>query len=120
MSVHDELRSLQRCLDDLRRCVGRVERELGDDGGLEIRRVRLDTDRLRESVALLNDTLDSRSTTQTQTPTPAPAPTPTPAVIYVPDTPYDPALWADADDEGVGTRYGSGRHPHGTGSGTPT
>lgn len=100
MSVHDELRSLQRCVDDLRRSVGRLERELGTDGGLEMRRVRLDTDRLRESVALLEESSSSASAP------PVPPAPPAPPVILVPDTPYDSALWADADDEGLGARYG--------------
>ncbi|MFE1842992.1 hypothetical protein, partial [Streptomyces sp. NPDC059515] len=55
MSVHDELTSVQRCLDDLMRSVGRLEKQLGS-GGLEMRRVRTDTDHLRESVALLRET----------------------------------------------------------------
>jgi hypothetical protein len=122
MSVHDELRSLQRCVDDLSRSVGRLERGLGADGGLELRRVRLDADRLKDSVALLQETTDSSPTSSPRqkpnanpsNPSDGSAPsTPTPPVILVPDTPYDSALWADADDEGLGARYGS-QHPHGT------
>ena len=53
MSVHDDLTSVQRCLDDLARSVGRLEQQMG--GGLEMRRVRTDADHLRESVALLRE-----------------------------------------------------------------
>lgn len=52
MSVHDELATVQRCLDDLMRSVGRLEKQLGS-GSLELRRVRSDTNHLRESLALL-------------------------------------------------------------------
>ena len=55
MSVHDELTSVQRCLDDLIRSVGRLEKQMGS-GGLEMRRVRADANHLRESVALLRET----------------------------------------------------------------
>jgi len=94
MSVHDELTSVQRCLDDLNRSVGRLEQQLGS-GGLEIRRVRTDADHLRESVALLRET------------TAAPASQQRPELVTIPDTPYDTTLWTDTDDEGLGAR---GRH----------
>lgn len=53
MSVHDDLTSVQRSLDDLQRSVRRLEQQMG--AGLEMRRVRADADHLRESVALLRD-----------------------------------------------------------------
>jgi Tfp pilus assembly protein PilO len=90
MSVHDDLMAVQRCLDDLYRSVGRLERQLG--GGLEMRRVRVDTDHLGESVALLREAV---------TTPPAPA---RPDLVTIPDTPYDPSLWIDSDDEGLGAR----------------
>ncbi len=55
MSVHDELTTVQRCLDDLVRSVGRLEKQLGS-GSLEVRRVRSDANHLRESLALLRET----------------------------------------------------------------
>ncbi|MGX4690036.1 hypothetical protein [Streptomyces sp. JNUCC 63] len=90
MSVHDDLTSVQRALDDLLRSVGRLEQQLS--GGLEIRRVRTDADHLRESVALLREV--SRS----------PAATQTPALVTISDAPYDISLWTDSDDEGLGAR----------------
>ncbi|MFD7699121.1 hypothetical protein [Streptomyces caelestis] len=92
MSVHDELTSVQRCLDDLVRSVGRLERQLGS-GGLEMRRVRTDTDHLRESVALLRETAAVGA-----------APQKRPDLVTISDTPYDPSLWVDTDDEGLGAR----------------
>ncbi|NEA90517.1 hypothetical protein G3I38_04150 [Streptomyces sp. SID7958] len=92
MSVHDELTSVQRCLDDLMRSVGRLEKQLGS-GGLEMRRVRTDTDHLRESVALLRETAAG-----------PPGAPPRPDLVTISDTPYDPSLWIDTDDEGLGAR----------------
>ncbi|MDG9716429.1 hypothetical protein [Streptomyces sp. DH24] len=91
MSVHDDLTSVQRCLDDLNRSVGRLEKQLGS-GGLEMRRVRTDAEHLRESVALLRA---AAATPATQN---------RPELVTISDTPYDPALWTDSDDEGLGAR----------------
>ncbi|MFF8030195.1 MULTISPECIES: hypothetical protein [unclassified Streptomyces] len=92
MSVHNELASVQRCLDDLVRSVGRLEKQLGS-GGLEMRRVRADTDHLRESVALLRETAASGTAPQARS-----------DLVTISDTPYDPSLWVDTDDEGLGAR----------------
>lgn len=92
MSVHDELASVQRSLDDLIRSVGRLEKQLGS-GGLEMRRVRSDTNHLRESVALLRETATAGTTAPKR-----------PDLVTISDTPYDPTLWVDSDDEGLGVR----------------
>jgi regulator of replication initiation timing len=91
MSVHDELTSVQRSLDELFRSLGRLEKQLGT-GGLEMRRVRADANHLRESVALLRDAAAS------------PAAPKRPELVTISDTPYDSALWSDSDDEGLGAR----------------
>ncbi|MBB5936701.1 hypothetical protein [Streptomyces zagrosensis] len=91
MSVHDDLTAVQRSLNDLVRCVGRLEQQVGSDG-LDIRRVRTDADHLRESVALLRASAP-----------PEPA---RPKRVPIPDTPYDAALWVGAEDEGLGSREG--------------
>ncbi|MFF1467147.1 hypothetical protein ACIOFV_03320 [Streptomyces mirabilis] len=89
MSVHDDLTSVQRCIDDLVRSVGRLEQQIGA-GGLEMRRVRADADHLRESVALLRESAPGLS------------PPRRPDLVPIPDTPYDSSLWTDSDDEGLG------------------
>jgi hypothetical protein len=91
MSVQDDLTAVQRCLDDLSRAVGRLEKQLGT-AGLEMRRVRTDANHLRESVALLRDAAASPATQRK------------PELVTIPDTPYDDSLWIDTDDEGLGAR----------------
>ncbi|MET7456430.1 hypothetical protein ABZT03_32020 [Streptomyces sp. NPDC005574] len=91
MSVHDDLTSVQRCLEDLNRSVKRLEQQLGR-GGLEMRRVRADTDHLRESVALLREAAPALGGPRR------------PDLVSIPDTPYDNSLWTDSDDEGLGAR----------------
>jgi hypothetical protein len=91
MSVHDDLTAAQRSFDELTRAVGRLEKHLG--GSLDIRRMRAGTDHLRESLALLVE-----STPQGRTRMPDHRP----EMILIPDAPYNTALWADAEDEGLG------------------
>ncbi|MDI3403565.1 hypothetical protein [Streptomyces cavernicola] len=88
MSLQDDLTAVQRCLDELVRSVGRLEQHVG--GGVDLRRVRTDTDHLRDSLALLREAA------------PELASRPRPEVIHIPDQPYDRALWSDVDDEGLG------------------
>ncbi|MFE7840994.1 hypothetical protein ACFU53_34540 [Streptomyces sp. NPDC057474] len=91
MSVHDDLTSVRRCLDELTRSVRRLEQQLGG-GGLEIRRVRTDADHLRESIALLGEAAPGLAKPRR------------PDLVPIPDTPYDTSLWTDSDDEGLGAR----------------
>ncbi|MEV7196729.1 hypothetical protein AB0N81_33750 [Streptomyces sp. NPDC093510] len=99
MALHDELTAVQRCVDDLVRTVGRLEQQAGADiAGVDVRRVRTDTDHLRESVALLRAAASP----------PSPRPEPTRRdFVTISDTPYDRSLWTntgDVDDEGLGGR----------------
>ncbi|MER5293772.1 hypothetical protein ABT382_17090 [Streptomyces pharetrae] len=91
MSVHEELATVQRCLDDLNRAVNRLEQQMG--GGLDIRRVRADCEHLRASAALLRETASGRLADRRQD-----------QLVTISDTPYDVALWTDSDDEGLGAR----------------
>ncbi|MFF3407457.1 hypothetical protein ACFYW8_14885 [Streptomyces sp. NPDC002742] len=104
MSVHDDLTSVQRSLDELQRSVRRLEQQMG--AGLEMRRVRADADHLRESVALLREATSPSARRPTG---PGPAVTASgrlPDLVPVPDTPYDSSLWTDSDDEGLGAHHG--------------
>ncbi|HCA85981.1 MAG TPA: hypothetical protein DEQ61_11070 [Streptomyces sp.] len=91
MSLHDDLRAAQRCLDDLARSVGRLEQQVGE--GPDIRRVRSDTDHLLESLALLKETTPDRTLPEAGA-----------DVIIIPEAPYNNALWTDVDEEGIGAR----------------
>jgi hypothetical protein len=105
MSVHDDLTSVQRCLDDLQRSVRRLEQQMGT--GLEMRRVRADADHLRESLALLREATASPSPGRPAGPGRAGPPSGRlPDLVSIPDTPYDSSLWTDSDDEGLGAHHG--------------
>ncbi|MFF3614445.1 hypothetical protein [Streptomyces sp. NPDC002580] len=105
MSVHDDLTSVQRCLDDLQRSVRRLEQQMG--AGLEIRRVRADADHLRESVALLREATAPPFSMPSAAPGRAGPPAGRlPDLVSISDTPYDSSLWTDADDEGLGAHHG--------------
>ncbi|MGY0018438.1 hypothetical protein [Streptomyces sp. cg35] len=90
MSLNDDLTVIQRCVDDLARAVGRIQPQLG---GPDLRRVRADTDHLRESVALLRASATAPD-----------GPHRPQGLVPIPDTPYDSSLWTDSDDEGLGAR----------------
>lgn len=90
MSLQEDLQSAQRCLQELGRTLGSLEKQLGDT--IDLRRVRADTDHLRASLA------------QLRAATPAATPGTRPEVIRIPDKPYDSSLWSDVDDEGLGVR----------------
>ncbi|KUF16278.1 MULTISPECIES: hypothetical protein [Streptomyces] len=95
MALHDDLTAIQHCVDELVRTVGRVEQRSGTElAGVDFRRVRMDTDHLRESVALLRAAATA----------PPARPEARPDLVTIPDTPYDRSLWTDSDDEGLGAR----------------
>ncbi|WP_306317921.1 MULTISPECIES: hypothetical protein [unclassified Streptomyces] len=89
MSLHDDLTAVQRCVDDLARAVGRIGPQVG---GPDLRRVRADTDHLRESVALLRESAEGQEKPRH------------PELVTISDAPYDRSLWIDTDDEGLGAR----------------
>ncbi|HWC83281.1 MAG TPA: hypothetical protein VG756_25265 [Pseudonocardiaceae bacterium] len=92
-----ELTHLQRTIAELRQCVGSLKAQYGDS--TEVRRLANDVDRLG---------IDAEDIAQLPTPRSPRLPLGgKPEKVVVPDTPYDPALWLGADDEGVG-----GIHPH--------
>ncbi|MCF3174639.1 hypothetical protein BX264_4665 [Streptomyces sp. 2333.5] len=96
MSLKDDLTAVERSLDDLARTVGKLEAQLGKS--LDIRRVRSDTDHLRESLGLLKQSAGAG-----RPPRPGAA---TQEMVSISDAPYNSALWTDAQDEGLGSRNG--------------
>lgn len=92
-----EVAALHRAIGQLQRCVADLRTQYGDSA--EVRRLVNDVERLDIDAA----DLPGRPTP----PKPRDGQSGKPDVVVVPDTPYDPALWLGADDEGVG-----GIHPH--------
>jgi hypothetical protein len=86
-----ELPRVRHLLDDLDRTVRAAEQLYGQS--LEVRRVRADLDHLRESFSLLSEAYAAQGSTARPM-----------APVPIPDTPYDPSLWQDAEDEGVGSQ----------------
>ncbi|GAB3722821.1 hypothetical protein GCM10027598_38020 [Amycolatopsis oliviviridis] len=84
-----EIAELRRAIGQLRQCVGALRSRYGDASA--VRRLANDVERL-----------DIDATDLDTTPHAVPAQAKAAERVPVPDTPYDPALWHGADDEGVG------------------
>nr|WP_042406469.1 hypothetical protein [Streptacidiphilus carbonis] len=89
-----------RCLEELDRALSDSRLRLG--GGLDVRRVRTDLVHLRESLALLAASVAATAEGGAGS---GRMPGPRAGVVEIADTPYDPAMWRDADDEGIGCRH---------------
>ncbi|WP_436787544.1 hypothetical protein [Yinghuangia sp. YIM S10712] len=91
-TVDDDLIRARRKLDELDRVLRSVRSRVGNT--LDIRRVCGDVERLRDSLALLAE----------HTPRAIRTGPPQPRTDLEPlsELPYDPGLFADADDEGIG------------------
>ena len=85
-----EIANLRRAIGQLRQCITALESQYGD--ATVVKRLVNDLERLD---------IDAEDLGQSR-PTPAPRSAEPMEVVVVPDTPYDPALWHGADDEGVG------------------
>jgi hypothetical protein len=84
-----EIMELRRTIGQLRQCVGALRARYGDASA--VRRLANDVERLDIDAAELDAAIP-----------PVPAQAKAADRVVVPDTPYDPALWHGADDEGVG------------------
>ncbi|HSY16508.1 MAG TPA: hypothetical protein VK816_11010 [Jatrophihabitantaceae bacterium] len=95
MAVTSELSTLHRTVEELRRCVGSLRSRYGDIPA--VRRIAGDVDRIDLDAADLDHVSPAQTPPDTQ-------------LQILDDTPPDPALWADADDEGIGGyHHGTGR-----------
>jgi hypothetical protein len=79
-------------LDALDHTLRAAQHRLG--GGLDVRRVRTDLDHLRESLALLAESVAARVAADRAH-----------EMVEIEDTPYDPEMWRGIDDEGIGCRH---------------
>lgn len=89
MASTTELTDVHRVLGQLRTRVGVLRSRYGDAAA--VRRLSNDVERLEIDLAELAALPAPRHPGETAGET-----------VLVPDTPYDPSLWRDADDEGVG------------------
>lgn len=87
-----EITEIQRLLVQLRSNASALRAQYGDTPA--VRRIHNDLERLDIDIAELSAIL----------PAPRVSVESRQDVVIVPDTPYDPALWKDADDEGLGGR----------------
>lgn len=96
--ANTEMTDLRRTIGQLRQCIGTLRSRYGDAPA--VRRLAMDIDRLEV------DTEDFEGAPPVPVQT---KPADRSNVVVVPDTPYDPSLWADADDEGLGGYHGERR-----------
>lgn len=92
MSVHDDLAAAGHALDALQAAVSGLTAHFPDS---------LDLRRLREDVARVGADLDLLCAA-------APGP-PAPEAVPAAGGDYDPAFWADGDDEDIGSQPHQGR-----------
>jgi|KBSSwiStaDraftv2_1062776.scaffolds.fasta_scaffold01702_16 hypothetical protein len=90
-----EVRAVNRAIDELRMRVREARAAFGDAPALQ--RLINDVERLEIDVREL-DAVAATATVR--------ASAPAMPRITIPDTPADPAMWVDADDEGIGGYHG--------------
>ncbi|MFP5336671.1 MAG: hypothetical protein ACLGIV_15300 [Actinomycetes bacterium] len=89
MTVKDDLAAAARAVADLRNATAGLEARLGNT--VDVRRLKDDVARFTADLQLIAH--------GTQVDVAGPQET-----VYIPEGDYDPSLWADAEDEGLGTR----------------
>jgi hypothetical protein len=94
MPATSELTVLHRALDELRSVVDSVRGRYGDTPA--VRRLLGDVERILLDASELD------------TATPVERPTAQPEVQVIDDRPFDPSMWIDADDEGLGGYHRGG------------
>jgi hypothetical protein len=89
MPMHDDVAEVRRALAALQRSVGTLQSRYADSLGL--RRLASDVARLSDDLDELGELRPARQSGDRL-----------PRLEFVPDKPYAPDFWRDADDEGVG------------------
>ncbi len=89
MPMHEDVAEVRRALAALQRAVGTLQTRYADSLGL--RRLTSDVDRLAADLDELGELRPAKPTGDRL-----------PRLQFVPDQPYEPDFWRDADDEGVG------------------
>jgi hypothetical protein len=93
MSVKDDLTSAATHVAGLRHAVAALREDLGTT--IDVQRLRDDVARLADDLDLLARGVGLGSGERVGQPG---------EIVFIPDDDYDPALWSDAEDEGVGPR----------------
>ena len=88
MSVRDDLTAAAGHVAGLRRAVTGLSKELGNT--IDVQRLRDDVVRLADDVHLVARAAGVGSQDRAGAPG---------EIVFIPDEDYDPAMWADADDE---------------------
>jgi len=88
MSVRDDLTAAAGHVAGLRRAVTGLSKELGNT--IDLQRLRDDVVRLADDVDLVARAAGVGSQDRAGAPG---------EIVFIPDEDYDPAMWADADDE---------------------
>jgi hypothetical protein len=97
MSVNDDLHAAASHVAGLRRSVTGLSRELGNT--VDVQRLRDDVVRLANDVDLLARSAGVGTHDRAGAPG---------EIVFIPDDDYDPSMWADVEDEGVGSHRGTG------------
>jgi hypothetical protein len=95
MGVSDDLIAAAGHVAGLRRAVTALSKELGNT--IDIQRLRDDVVRLADDV----DLVARGAGVGTQDRAGAPG-----EIVFIPDEDYDPSMWSDVEDEGVGPDRG--------------
>jgi len=91
MTVNEHLTSAAEHIAGLRRSVAGLKDVLGTT--IDVQRFRDDVARLADDLDLIARGAGVGSSDRVGAPG---------EIVFIPDDDYDPSLWADADDEGVG------------------
>ena len=92
MPMQQDVAEVRRALAGLQRTVGMLETRYVDSLGL--RRLTSDVRRLADDLDELGELRPTKPTGDSL-----------PRLEFVPDEPYEPGFWRDADDEGIGGRH---------------
>ncbi|MCP2236282.1 hypothetical protein [Prauserella halophila] len=96
-----EMSELRSTISRLKQCVGALRSRYGEVPA--VHRLANDVERLDIDAVELGDTSGVPAQGR------GAPPIDRSEIVPVPDTPYDPAMWHDADDEGVGGYHGHRR-----------
>ena len=93
MTVKDHLTEAAGHVAGLRHCVAGLKDDLGTT--IDVQRIRDDVARLADDLDLLARGAGVGDSSRTGAPG---------EIVFIPDDDYDPTLWSDVEDEGVGPR----------------